>query len=116
MIRTIFAVAAMLAAGAVGAVATAEDGPGTVAIHNYAYGPPLITVPKGAKVTWVNHDDTPHTVVAADKRFRSPPMDSGESYSRVYDEVGSFAYVCGLHPQMRGTVVVTPETSATPGY
>ena len=108
MTRLMFALAAVAAAGLLASAATAENQTTTVTIHNYAYDQPTITVPKGAKVTWVNQDDTPHTVVATDKRFRSPALDTGDTFSKVYDEAGSFPYVCGLHPQMRGTVVVTP--------
>jgi plastocyanin len=43
-------------------------------------------------------------------------MDTGDSFSKVYNEIGSFPYVCGLHPQMRGVVVVASEASAMPGY
>jgi plastocyanin len=97
-------------------LALAEDGGATVTIHNYAYEPPVITIPKGGKVTWINKDDTPHTVVATDKQFRSPAIDTGDSFSRTYNEVGTFGYVCGLHPQMKGSVVVTPEVTAAPSY
>ena len=108
MTRAVLAWAAAAAAVTLGWTAMAADDAVTVTIHNYAYGPAVITVPKGGKVTWVNRDDTPHTVVAADKRFRSPALDTDDSFSKVYDDVGSFPYVCGLHPQMRGVVVVGP--------
>lgn len=114
MTRLAVVLAVALAAAAIGPVAMAEDKATPVTIHNYAFDPPVVTVPKGGKITWTNRDDTPHTVVAADKRFRSPALDTGDTFSRTFDEVGSFPYVCGLHPQMRGSVVVTPETAGAP--
>ena len=116
MIRRALILGTALAGVLLAPLALAEDGGATVTIHNYAYDPPVITVPQGGKVTWINRDDTPHTVVAADKHFRSPALDTGDSFSKVYDEAGAFAYVCGLHPQMKGTVVVTPQASEAPTY
>ncbi|HIJ38306.1 MAG TPA: cupredoxin family copper-binding protein, partial [Rhodospirillaceae bacterium] len=108
MTRFLFALLAMSAIGWLPFRATAEGKDVTVLIHNYSFTPTEVTVPKGSKVTWTNSDETPHTVLTVDKKLRSPPMDTGESFSKVYDEVGSYPYVCGLHPQMKGMVVVKP--------
>jgi len=109
MSRLIFALTTAIAVSVLSVVAIAESGGAGVTIQNYTFNPQTITVAKGTKVTWVNRDDTPHTVVAVDKKFRSQAMDTGESFAKVFDEVGTFSYVCGLHPQMMGTVVVTPS-------
>ena len=33
-------------------------------------------------------------------------MNSGDTYEFTFDKKGSYDYVCTLHPQMQGTVVV----------
>lgn len=90
-----------------GACDTAAAGP-AVTIDNFAFTPARITVAHGASLTWINHDDIPHTVVDADnpRRMRSPPMDSGESFSFTFNKPGTYHYFCSLHPHMQGTVVV----------
>ena len=45
--------------GGVNAAETRE-----VAIDNYSFSPGDLIVPAGTTVTWINHDETPHTVVA----------------------------------------------------
>jgi plastocyanin len=86
--------------------AFAEDA--AVSIDNFTFTPVEITVAVGAKITWTNNDDIPHTVVDADnpKTNKSPPLDTGESYSHVFDKPGTYHYFCSLHPHMQGTVVV----------
>jgi amicyanin len=79
-----------------------------VSIDNFTFTPPELHVAPGTRVTWTNNDDIPHTVVDADhpKETKSPPLDTGESYSRVFDKAGTYSYFCSLHPHMQGKVVV----------
>ena len=47
-----------------------------IIIDNFSFAPATLTVPVGTQVTWVNHDDIPHTVVSEDKvTFKSPALD-----------------------------------------
>lgn len=78
----------------------------TISIDNFSFNKATITVPAGTKVTWVNHDDMLHTVTDEGKTFKSDPLDSGDSYSHVFDKPGTYKYFCSLHPHMTGTVVV----------
>jgi len=80
----------------------------TVTIDNFAFTPQELSVKAGAKVVFVNHDDIPHNVVGATIKFRSKPLDTNESFAFVFDRPGEIVYFCGLHPQMKGKVVVTP--------
>jgi plastocyanin len=75
-------------------------------VDNFNFTPATITVPAGTQVTWVNHDDVPHTVTAADKAFGSAALDAGERFSRVFAQPGTYSYYCAVHPHMTGTVVV----------
>jgi plastocyanin len=78
--------------------------PATVEIRDYAFAPKTLTVPVGTTVTWKNHDGDAHTVAGADIKSKSFGMDG--SYSHTFAKAGTYAYVCSLHPQMKGEVVV----------
>jgi plastocyanin len=95
-------IGAMLAVAAV----AAQDTTNVIAIDNFTFTPPELTVAVGTTVKWVNHDDTPHLVVNKDKVFRSTALDTDDSYSFTFTSAGTFEYFCGLHPQMVGKVVV----------
>ena len=88
-------------------VVRAETTAKEVTIDNFVFTPPTLTVPVGTTVTWVNHDDIPHSVVANKKEFRSRALDTDEKYSFTFATAGSFDYFCGLHPHMVGKVIVT---------
>lgn len=77
-----------------------------VVIDNFTFAPAKVEVAVGTTVTWVNHDDMPHTVVSPDKVFRSPTLDSNEKFSYLFAKAGTYAYFCSLHPKMTGQVVV----------
>jgi len=89
-------------------VAAAEAAQTTIAIDNFAFTPAEASVKAGTAVRFVNHDDIPHTVVFADGKLRSKALDTEDSFVRVFDKPGDFVYFCGLHPQMKGEIKVTP--------
>jgi plastocyanin len=84
-----------------------KTGAADVAISGFQFGPNTLKVAPGEKVTWTNADDTPHqiTLVGADAR-RSDVMLKGQSASMQFDAAGNIAYICGLHPTMKGTIEV----------
>jgi plastocyanin len=77
-----------------------------VKIDNFSFGPQIITVAPGTKVTWKNRDDIPHTVVSADGVFKSRALDTDESFSFTFDKPGTYSYFCSIHPKMTGQVTV----------
>ncbi|MBN8509371.1 MAG: cytochrome P460 family protein [Burkholderiales bacterium] len=87
--------------------AAAAAVPGAVTIAGFQFGPATLKVTAGQKVTWVNNDDTPHqvTLVGGDER-RSDLMLKGQSATMQFDAAGNIAYICGLHPGMKGTIEV----------
>ncbi len=99
-----------LAGMAFSAVVLADDASPaqTVVIDNFSFNPPQISVAAGSSVTWENHDDIPHTIVedATPREFKSPPLDSGDHFTRTFLKPGTYKYFCSLHPHMQGTVIV----------
>ena len=45
-------------------------------------------------------------IVANDRRFSSPPLDTEEKFSFQFGAPGAYPYYCSVHPTMTGTVVV----------
>jgi amicyanin len=92
----------------VSATASGEAPPVAIAIDNFAFSMPQLTIAAGTTVTWTNKDDEPHTIRAqgANPAFHSPALDKGDSYSFVFKDPGTYAYYCTIHPHMVGTIVV----------
>ena len=99
-----------LAMGSAAALLTGADalavGAPTVGIKEFKYAPPRLTVKPGTTVTWVNHDEEPHTVTSATGAFSSQGLAIDETFTRTFTKVGTYEYFCALHPRMRATVVV----------
>jgi len=62
-------------------------------------------------VTWTNLDDVPHNVVSTERKFTSPVLDTGQTFSFTFKEPGTYSYFCKIHPMMTGTVQVTRRSS-----
>ena len=92
--------AALIALAACGA-----PGSHTVAIRDFAYQPPVLSVAPGDTVTWTNADIVPHTVTFADA---SGPdhVDAGDTWQRVVTAGDTLRYWCRYHPAMTGVLVV----------
>jgi len=88
--------------------ALAADNPSAtiVVAKDFMFSPNTLTVPAGSTVTWTNHDQEPHTVVGDTGLFRSGAMDTNESFSFKFDQPGTYRFICSIHPQMVGTIVV----------
>ena len=94
------------------AQAVATDAPAgsaaEVKIDNFAFTPGMITVKAGTQVTWINHDDIPHTVDSTEGKFKSSAMDTDDKFQFRFTEPGEYQFYCRLHPKMTGKVVVQP--------
>ncbi len=77
-----------------------------VRIDNFSFAPASVRIAAGATVTWVNHDDIPHTVVSTDRVFKSHALDTGDKFSYTFAKPGRYPYFCGMHPKMTGEVIV----------
>jgi plastocyanin len=88
--------------------ALAASGETQLTIDNFTFKPDAITVPVGTRIVWVNDDDIPHSIVETTGKFHSAALDTEDKFSFTFDKAGSYEYFCGLHPHMKGKVVVTP--------
>lgn len=77
-----------------------------IGIHNFKFDPPTITVSVGTTVTWINRDETVHTVTSEDGRLASVGLNNGEQFSYRFAAPGTYAYHCALHPHMMARIIV----------
>jgi LPXTG-motif cell wall-anchored protein len=97
------------------AASAAGDPP--VTITDFQFGPATITIRVGDTVTWTNSGPSPHTATASGGGFNTGTLSRGQSGSHTFQQAGTFAYFCKIHPFMHGTVVVTGsgQSSGTSG-
>lgn len=79
----------------------------TVLIEHFKFKPETVEVNVGQTVTWNNADSYPHTVTAADRKaFDSGPISNRASWTFTARKQGTYDYVCKLHPNMKGKLIV----------
>ena len=78
-----------------------------IEIKDFAFNPQTITVKSGEKITWINRDEEPHTVVSIEKQWKkSTALDTDEKFTITAGAPGTYTYFCSVHPKMTGTIVV----------
>jgi plastocyanin len=83
-----------------------RPGARTVSIADFLFGPEKVTVAAGQPITWTNTDASPHQVSVQGKPQRTKVMLKGQSAELAFNEAGTFNYICGLHPNMKGSIEV----------
>ena len=98
---------ARLSGTAPGAKPKVRKGADTVAIADFLFGPERLEVPKGTYVSWTNVDDSPHQVtVTSAGGLRTEVIATGKKAYLKFDAPGTYDYICGLHPGMKGKIEV----------
>ena len=92
---------------ALATAARGDDAKAAVKIDNFSFVPGELKIKKGTEVTWTNNDDIPHTVLAVGTNIRSKTMDTEATFTYKFDKIGTFNYICALHPHMKAKVIVT---------
>lgn len=77
----------------------------TVSIVNFAFKPGNLTVKRGARVAFANTANTGHTATKGGS-FDTKLIEPGKTKSVQFNQRGTFAYHCKIHPFMKGKVVV----------
>ncbi len=75
------------------------------------YTPSKIVIKQGNSVTWVNEDVAFHSVTSGyydepSEIFDSGYLDPEESFTFIFENIGTYDYFCTLHPWMKGQVIV----------
>jgi len=102
-------------AAAAPAVRTAQAPPGrgaaevVVRMADNRFEPPMVRIPVGTQVTWVNRGINAHTTTGLDVFWDSPAMVTGRRFSVTFTNPGTYRYLCREHflNGMTGTIEVT---------
>ena len=86
-----------------------------VSIGDNFFDPEAITIGLGDTVTWTNGGTAPEGHTVTGSGFDSGVIEEGAAYSHRFDAAGVFDYVCELHDDMAGTVVVRSPSSGGGG-
>jgi len=87
----------------------------SVTIKNFEFVPPTVAIAPGGTVRWINTDVANHQITTGvverdrprpDGRISSPLLFRGDEFSATFATPGEYAYYCGVHPFMRGTITV----------
>jgi plastocyanin len=106
MSRALVASCALAIAFATGGVHAAGPTVHTVSIDGFGFRPPVVTVKQGDTIEWRNTDPVPHTATSKDGGFDSGEIAAGGKWRYTAKKKGRFAYLCALHPIMKGELVV----------
>jgi LPXTG-motif cell wall-anchored protein len=83
----------------------------TVTIGDNFYDPDALTIGLGDTVTWVNSGTAPEGHTVTGSAFDSGVIEEGGTFSQRFASAGVFDYICELHDDMTGTVVVRAPAS-----
>ncbi|MEO8458737.1 MAG: cupredoxin domain-containing protein [Chloroflexota bacterium] len=85
-----------------------------ISVRDYAYNPKVISIPRGAKVTWLNDDKVDHTATDKNGRWDSTVIHNEQEQSVTLTASGTYQYYCTIHPYMTGTITVRTDLAPTP--
>ena len=78
-----------------------------IVIKDFHFAPQTLTVKSGEKISFINRDEEPHTVVSVEQQFKkSVALDTDEVFTITAGAPGTYTYFCSVHPKMTGTIVI----------
>lgn len=75
-----------------------------IVIENFSFNPGTLTVSSGTTVVWTNNDSVLHSIKS--DTFNSQPLSKGQSFEFMFANKGTYDYSCGIHPSMKGRIIV----------
>lgn len=80
----------------------------TVKINKFKFEPANLSIAVGKTVQFINLDEDPHTATSTDGAFNSKGLDTNQTWNYTATKLGTYPYICSVHPFMKGTLTVTP--------
>jgi plastocyanin len=78
----------------------------SVTIESFKFGPETVSAAADAPISWTNKDGAPHQIVVASKSLKTAVLQKGQSAELKIKDKGTFDYVCGIHPSMKGKIEI----------
>ena len=97
---------AVLGASALTVAIAAEQ---TIHQKGRVFSADTVAVKKGDKVVFLNDDTVPHNIMSTSKgnEFNLGSVAPGTSIPVAFDNSGTVAVICAIHPRMKMTVTVS---------
>jgi plastocyanin len=78
----------------------------SVEIKDFKFSPDTVEAKVGDVVGWTNGDSAQHTATLDSGGCSTDRMSQGATGLLVFNQAGTYAYHCEVHPNMKGTVEV----------
>jgi len=102
-----------------GTIVTSEvpEGATVVEIADFLYDPDPVRIYAGESVAWTNFDTVAHTATASkgDGGWDTGNLFRGDTAVVTFDEPGTYAYLCSLHPPVHGRFFGAPDGTVLAG-
>ncbi|MCX8202471.1 MAG: cupredoxin domain-containing protein [Candidatus Micrarchaeota archaeon] len=76
-----------------------------IKIKNFQFLPSVITIRPNTIVKWTNEESVPHNIVIINVT-ESQTLRNGDVFEYKFEIKGTYEYHCGIHPSMRGKIIV----------
>ena len=113
IVRRLGATAVLLAAIVATGATAASAADRTVDMVDLDFEPGSVTIAPGDTVTWRNQGAAPHD--ATGDGWSTPLLTAGQSASVTFETAGTYNYICTIHPDMTGRVVVRAASTGGGG-
>lgn len=74
----------------------------------WGFKPDPIEIKVGDTIQFVNDGQEEHDFTAVGRRFESPLLPPGGTFSHTFTQAGDVRYVCTVHENMEGLIRVSP--------
>jgi plastocyanin len=82
---------------------------GTISIGDYFYSPSRVEASVGERVSWKNNGKVEEGHTVTGDGFDSGVLKPGDTYSHSFSQAGTYPYICTLHANMKGRIVVVAD-------
>lgn len=109
VLAVLFATVALLIFSVRHGGAVAKPTTHSVSIENMQFQPEVVSASPGDTIVWTNKDLFPHTVTSTNGDFDSHEIKPGDSWTYRVSKAADLAYICSIHPTMKGTLKVKSQ-------
>ncbi len=78
-----------------------------VLIEDFSFNPQELTIEVESGIIWVNSEDISHTIKS--DIFNSDTLAKEDFFTFTFNNIGIYEYSCGIHPSMKGKIIVVEE-------
>lgn len=89
-----------------GSGGAAAEGTVEIVMKGFQFDPSEVTVKVGQEISWRNEDSAEHDAFSEKDGLDTADIGQGATTEYTPDKAGTINYICSIHPQMKGTLIV----------